>query len=68
MLHRFAATLIPLRLALRRRMVRLRARPDAGLNTIEWVILIAIVAGIALTVGPKIASLVIGKANSIKLN
>jgi hypothetical protein len=51
----------------------LRSRYDAarqderGIETIEWVIIAAIAAGLAIAVGAVIVSKVTGKANSINL-
>ena len=42
-------------------------RDERGIETIEWVIIAAIAAGLAIAVGAVIVSKVTGKANSINL-
>ena len=45
----------------------LRARSDRGASAVEWVVITAIVVGIALAVGAILRELVMNKANSINL-
>jgi Flp pilus assembly pilin Flp len=60
------ASLAPLVTWLRSRY-ELAHRDERGIETIEWVIIAAIAAGLAIAVGAVIVSKVTGKANSINL-
>jgi hypothetical protein len=53
---------------LRERLDRTRANPDAGLTTAEYLMWIAIIAGIVIAVGVTISALFNGKANGLSLN
>lgn len=44
---------------------RLSARDDEGLGTLEWVILVAICAAVAIAAGAIIVTKITNKANSI---
>jgi Flp pilus assembly pilin Flp len=57
-----------LRVLLGCRLARLRDETDrsAGASAIEWAIITAILAVIALTIGATIRNLVVNKANSIR--
>jgi hypothetical protein len=68
MLHRLAATLTTLILLLRRRVARLRAQPDAGLTTAEYLMWIAIIAGIVIAIGAIVTTLFTNKANGLSLD
>ena len=59
-------TLIPLVAWLRARYESAH-HDERGIETIEWVIIAAIAAGLAIAVGALIVSKVTGKANSINL-
>ncbi|MFI0353752.1 Flp family type IVb pilin [Actinomadura sp. 9N407] len=50
------------------RIERLRNEPDRtkGASAIEWAIITAILAVIAITIGATIRNLIVNKANSIK--
>ncbi|MFF5258712.1 Flp family type IVb pilin [Actinomadura viridis] len=50
------------------RVARLRAEPDRskGASAIEWAIITAILAVIAITIGATIRNLIVNKANSIR--
>jgi len=52
---------------LRERLDRARANPDAGLTTAEYLMWIAIIAGIVIAVGATISALFTGKANGLSL-
>jgi hypothetical protein len=67
MIDRIApASLAPLVAWLRTRYA-LAHHDERGIETIEWVIIAAIAAGLAIAVGAVIVSKVTGKANSINL-
>jgi hypothetical protein len=53
--------------ALRRRLDRANADREAGLTTVEWVVLIAVAVSIAIAVGAIIRGRIVDKANSIPL-
>lgn len=50
---------------LRRRVDRARAAPDTGASVVEWVIISALVVGIAVAVGTILLTRLRNKANSI---
>jgi hypothetical protein len=52
---------------LRERLDRARVNPDAGLTTAEYLMWIAIIAGIVIAVGATISALFTGKANGLSL-
>ena len=52
---------------LRRRFARARASEDLGASTIEWVIITAILVGLAAVVGFLIYNLVQGRAEQIEI-
>jgi hypothetical protein len=60
------ATLAPFVLWLQARY-QIAHDDERGIETIEWVIIAAIAAGLAIAVGALIVSKVTGKANSINL-
>jgi hypothetical protein len=68
MLHRLAATITTLILLLRQRVARLRAQPDAGLTTAEYLMWIAIIAGIVIAIGAIVTTLFTNKANGLSLD
>lgn len=68
MYHHTTATITLLVLALRRRANELRHAPDAGLTTAEYLMWIAIVVGVAVSVGVIVSSLFTTKANGLSLN
>jgi hypothetical protein len=53
--------------ALRSRRDRARQEPEAGVTTVEWVVLLAVAVSIAITVAAVIRSRIIDKANTIPL-
>jgi hypothetical protein len=53
--------------ALRRRLDRDDCDREAGLTTVEWVVLLAVAVSVALTVGAVIRSRIVDKANTIPL-
>jgi hypothetical protein len=53
--------------ALRHRLDRARRGQEAGLTTVEWVVLIAVAVSIAIAVGAVIRGRIVDKANSIPL-
>ncbi len=53
--------------ALRRRFDRASSDREAGLTTVEWVVLVAVAVSIAIAVGAIIRSRIVDKANSIPL-
>jgi hypothetical protein len=53
--------------ALRGQLQRARARPEAGLTTVEWVVLVAVVVTIAIAVGTILRRRIEQKANTIPL-
>ncbi len=59
-------SLAPLLAWVRTRLVTAH-RDERGIETIEWVIIAAIAAGLAIAVGAVIVAKVTGKANSINL-
>jgi hypothetical protein len=52
---------------LRHRLDRARRDQEAGLTTVEWVVLIAVAVSIAIAVGAVIRGRIVDKANSIPL-
>lgn len=44
-----------------------RARSDRGVSVVEWVVITAVLVGLALAVAAILRTLVMDKANSIKL-
>jgi hypothetical protein len=68
MFHRLAAITTTLTLGVRQRVARLRAQPDAGLTTAEYLMWIAVVAGIVIAIGAIVATLFTNKANGLSLN
>ncbi len=54
-------------LALRHRLDRARSHQEAGLTTVEWVVLLAVAVSIAIAVGAVIRSRIVDKANTIPL-
>lgn len=52
-------------LLLRRRVDHARANPDRGASVVEWVIISALVVGIAVAVGAILLNRLRDKANSI---
>jgi hypothetical protein len=68
MRHRLAAVATVTILTLRQRVDRLRRAPDAGLTTAEYLMWIAIIAGIVALVGVTISTLFTNKANGLSLN
>ena len=55
-------------LLLRERVRRARAQPELGASVIEWVIISALLVGIAAAVGTILLNKIRDKANSINLN
>jgi hypothetical protein len=53
--------------AVRSRLDHARQQPEAGLTTVEWVVLIAVAVSIAIAVGAAIRTRIIDKANTIPL-
>jgi hypothetical protein len=53
--------------ALRSRLDHARQQPEAGLTTVEWVVLIGVAVSIAIAVGVVIRGRIIDKANTIPL-
>jgi hypothetical protein len=66
--RRLAAAITIAALALRARAQQLRRTPDAGLTTVEYLIWIAIIAGIVIAIGATISTLFTDKANGLSLN
>lgn len=53
--------------ALRGQLQRARTDQQAGLTTVEWVVLVAVAASIAIAVGTIIRRRIVDKANTIPL-
>ena len=53
--------------ALRSRLDHARQQPEAGITTVEAVVLLAVFVSIAIAVGVALRSRIIDKANSIPL-
>lgn len=63
----FFPELAPLMVWFRRRLDVLKNRGEEGMNTVEWVVLVAAVVAMAIAAAAVIADKVSGKADSIDL-
>lgn len=68
MYQRLTATVTAATLVVRHRLQQLRRAPDAGLTTAEYLMWIAIITGVVITIGALVTTLFINKANGLSLN